>query len=80
MLILMIGGIVLLIIGIAFINLIDPVGIYDNVRIIMGGILFYCIIHASEDYKYHEYKKAARYLLGVIGCIVVIALRSDKLF
>lgn len=70
----MFGYIVLLIIVMAIFNVFYSLDLRENIRAIMTIGLFYCLIRASDAYRYHETKNVVKYLIGVIGCIVVIAL------
>lgn len=67
----MFGYIILLM---AIFNVFYSLDLHENIRAIMTIGLFYCLIRSTEDYRYHEYKQAVKYLVGVIVCIVVIAL------
>ena len=70
----MFGYIILLIIVMAIFNVFYSLDLHENIRASMTIGLFYCLIRSTEDYRYHEYKQAVKYLVGVIVCIVVIAL------
>ncbi|GAA6391481.1 hypothetical protein I3700191H1_13660 [Megasphaera massiliensis] len=70
----MIAWILIGIIGFGVLNIIDTRTLIENIRILVSYVMFLTVLHAAATYSDREYKQTVMYLIGVIVCIVVIAL------